>query len=256
MSSIDTLKPKYRYNAEPRLSANQLAEYLKASPPRRKQIVKAAKFPKTVIVAQYKGAREALAKFLCDTARDHKILVEATERLLEREAKLAATDWTKDDSRRSIEAISSFQKHANALGIQKLDCKPVLPGLPTLEIAKVAISVSLDATTHRLSKDRENLVGGVLFLFSKADEASAKARTERCRISALLAYLFAKTHLAHAGTADPKLCFSFDVLTGKAVQAPASHKILLDHMNDSCEEVVLRWAITEAPDDYDGPDWK
>lgn len=256
MSSIDPPKPKYRYNPEPRLSANQLAEYLKASPPRRKQIVKAAKFPKTVIVAQYKGARDALAKFLCDSARDQKILVAATEALTEREAKTSATDWVKDDARRSIEAISAFQKNANAMGVPKLDCKPIVPGQPLLHIAGVDISVSMDATIHRLGKDGSNLVGGVIFLLSKADEASAKARAERCRVSAVLAYLFAKEHLSYLGTADPKLCYSFDVMAGKSVQAPVAHKTLIDHMNDSCEEVVLRWADMAPPDDYDGPAWK
>ncbi|WP_426020597.1 hypothetical protein [Brevundimonas sp. DWR2-3-1b1] len=108
MSSIDPSKPKYRFNQELRLSANQLAEYLKASPPRRKQIVKAAKFPKTVIVAQYKGAKDALAKFLCDSARDQKILASAIEIMTEKEAKATSSDWVKDDARRSIEAITSF----------------------------------------------------------------------------------------------------------------------------------------------------
>lgn len=209
-----------------------------------------------MIVAQYKGARDALSKFLCDSARDQKILIQAIDALTEREAKTTATDWVKDDSRRSVEAISSFQKHANAMGVQKLDCKPIVTGQPALEIAGVEVSVSLDATTHRLGKDGDNLVGGVIFLISKADEASAKARADRCKVSALLAYLFAQKHLAYLGNADPKLCFSLDVFSGKAVQAPTAHKTLLDHMNDSCEEIVLRWKDMPPPDDYDGPDWK
>ncbi|WP_426020598.1 hypothetical protein [Brevundimonas sp. DWR2-3-1b1] len=142
------------------------------------------------------------------------------------------------------------------MGVQKLDCKSVVTGQPLLHIAGVDISVSLDATVHRLAKNGTNLVGGVIFLLSKADEASAKARAERCRVSAVLAYLFAKEHLAYAGTADPKLCYSFDVMAGKATQAPAAHKTLIDHMHDSCEEVVLRWKEMAPPDDYDGPAWK
>lgn len=254
MSSMDAPKTKYRYNPEPRLSANQLAEYLKASPPRRKQIVKAAKFPQTVIVAQYRGARESISKYICSPARDQKILSTGIGRMKEREAQPNATVWVKEDSRRSIEAIAAFEKNANAMGVGKLDCRPLVPGLPPLHIAGVDININLDATTHRLVKG-ENAVGGVIFLFSKADEASAKARTERCRISAILAYLFAKEHLGYIGVSDPKLCYSFDVLTGNAVQAPSTHKTVLSHMADSCEEVVLRWAATSPPDDYDGPAW-
>jgi hypothetical protein len=254
MSSIETSKSKYRYNADPRLTANQLSEYLKASPTRRKQIIKGAKFPKAAIVAQYKIARDSLSKFICDSARDHTILVSAHEKLLEREAKTNATDWVKDDSRRSIEAIQAFQKNANAMGIQKLDCKSIATSQPNLQIAGVDISVTLDATTHRLNKG-EDMVGGVIFLFSKADDATAKARQERCKIAAVLALLFTQKHLLYSGKADHKLCYSIDVLAGRAHQAPATYKTILDHINDSCEEVALRWPGIAPPEDYDGPDW-
>jgi hypothetical protein len=48
-------KRKYGYNPDPRLSANQLAEYLTATPTRRKSIIREAKFPKKSVVARYDG---------------------------------------------------------------------------------------------------------------------------------------------------------------------------------------------------------
>jgi len=244
--------PKYRYNPEPRLSANQLSEYLKASPTRRKGIIKDAKFPRTIIVAQYKGARESIGKFICSPERDAGILAAGIASLTAREEELDASDWTKDDSRRSIEAITTFHNSIQAIGINKLDCRPILPGQPKLDISGVEISVALDATTHRL-KGGENMVGGVICLFSKATETSGTARAERCKVAAVLALRFATEHLGFLGKADPKLCWAIDVMNGKPYRAPDSYKMLLDNMSVSCEEIALRWGSIDAPADYDGP---
>jgi hypothetical protein len=66
MSSMEVSeKQKYGYNAVPRLSANALSEYLTATSTRRKSIVRAAKFPKTAIVARYDAARDGITKYLC-----------------------------------------------------------------------------------------------------------------------------------------------------------------------------------------------
>lgn len=253
-SSMTALSKKYRYNAEPRLSANQLAEYLKATSARRKGIIKDAKFPRTAVVTQYRHAREGISKFVCSDIRDQKILVSAISSLTDKEADEDATGWTRDDARRSIEAIQTFQKSMNAMGIDKLDCKRVAGNQPPLMIQGVTISVNLDATTHRLVKAND-AVGGVSFLFSKA-ETSGTARADRSKVAAVLALLFAQEHLGYLGVADPTICFSFDVMAGKAYPAPKTYKTLLTNMEAACEEVALRWSITAAPADYDGPPWQ
>jgi hypothetical protein len=245
---------KYRYNPDPRLSANQLAEYLKATPPRRKAIVKEAKFPKTSVVAQYKGAREGISRYICSPERDPSILTSTLLSLAEKEARESATPWTKDDARRSAEAIETFRKSLNALGVDKLDCRPVAGSQPNIQIGGVEISVNLDATTHRLVKGVDR-VGGVILMFSKASETSGTKRAERCKVSAVLALLFAKEHLGYLGEPDQALCYSLDVLQGRAYPAPNSYKTMLGHMQDSCEEIGLRWPGTPPPPDYDGPAW-
>jgi hypothetical protein len=246
-------KSKYGYNPDPRLSANQLAEYLNAAAPRRKQIVRDAKYPKKSVVAQYDSAWTAITKYLCDNSRPPSILLEAISKQKEREAKPTATPWVKRDARLSAEAMQAFQKSYNTLGLATLICKPIALVQPTLKIAGVEVSVSLDATTHAAAKKTEEpLVGGLLLLFSKS-EASANAREDRCRTSALLATLFAEQHLKGNGTADPKLGLSLDVFEGKLYRTPGSYVKRLNRLQISCEEVVLRWAGTPKPDDYDGP---
>lgn len=140
------------------------------------------------------------------------------------------------------------------MGVDKLDCRPVAGQQPPLIIEGVTISVNLDATTHRPLKGKD-MVGGVSFLFSKAAETSGTARADRSKVSAVLALLFAQEHLGYLGEADPTICYSFDVMSGQSYAAPKTYKNLLSNMEAACEEVALRWAVTAAPADYDGPDW-
>ena len=242
-------KQKYGYNAVPRLSANALSEYLTASSTRRKSIVQAAKFPKTAIVARYDAARDGITKYLCDLGRDAGILIEAIDSQKTRGAKVDASEWVKNDSALSVEAIDSFHKTMNKLGLAKLECRPVVTSQPHLTIEGVRISVSLDATVHR-----KESVGGLILLFSKA-ETSTTSRVERCKTAAVLAYLFTEQNLKYLGSPDHKLCFSVDVFGGNAHPTPSSYKKKLDYIQSSCEEVALRWPVTAPPSDYDGPPW-
>ncbi len=244
-------KPKYGYNAEPRLSANQLADYLNATPPRRKSIIREAKYPKTSVVARYSGAREGLATYLCDAGRSPATLTKAIIKLQEKESKFSATDWTKQDCNLSVEAIQTFQKSYNSLGLSKIDCKPIVTKQPKLSIEGVDVSVALDATTHRLGKSGQKCVGGLILLFAKSD-ASTKSREARCRTSAVLAALFAEQHLAYLGEPDSKICFALDVFGGRIFPAPSMYPTKLEHMKASCEEVALRWPTIDPPSDYDG----
>ncbi len=245
-------KKKYGLNPEPRLSANQLAEYLIASPTRRKSIVKEAKFPKTLLVARYDAARTGVSNFLADPMRKIAILVEALDALKERENKAAATTWVKDDCRLSAEAIKAFQKLYGNLGLGKLDCKSVVTKQPKLSFNNVEISVSLDITTHCPKNGGGDSVGGIIILLSKTEQ-STSARIERCKTSAVLAAMFAGEHLGYLGTPDPKICFALDIFGGRLVKAPATYKMKADNIAESCEEVALRWPGTLPPDDYDGP---
>ena len=161
-----------------------------------------------------------------------------------------ASDWVKNDSALSVEAIDIFHKSTNKLGLSKLECRTVPASFPMLEVSGVKISVSLDATVHKGPN-----VGGLLLLFSKA-EASSKAREERCKTASVLAYLFAQQQLSHLGKPDHKLCFAVDVFAGKAHRTPSMYKTKLTHVQISCEEVALRWPTTKPPGDYDGPAWE
>jgi hypothetical protein len=248
---VPTSKPNYSYNANPRLSANQLAEYLTASSTRRKSIIRDARFPKTAIVAHYKGARDTIGAYLCDNGRSTSIIVDGIEQQKAREGRVGAKDWIKNDSRISIEAIERFHGLYNRLGLRRIECRAPMSA-PNLKMEGVEVSVNLDATTHRTDKDGKNRVGGIVLSLAKSEQ-STRNRQERSRSSAVLVAQFAEVHLKPLGEMDTTICFAFDVFGGKLIRAPSSYVKRLDNMRASCEEIAARWRSIEPPDDYDGP---
>ncbi len=248
-------KPRYGYKAVPQLSASQMAEYVCSgtSPPRRRTIIRDARFPKTSIVAQYGYAAEGLVNFLSDSNRKLDHLTTAKALLARREVRKDATDWIKRDSRSSAEAIDAFERAYNRLGFAKLDCRRVTGRLPHLADWPTRISVSLDVTIHKPVRGEGDKIGAALFLFSRG-ESSSKNRIERSKTIAGLIYTFCGKHLTASGEADPTLCFAVDVFGGIKYSPPGTFARKLSHIKEACEEIADRWKRIGPPSDYDGPD--
>jgi hypothetical protein len=244
--------PHYRYRASPKLSANQIAEYLTASPPRRKTIIQSAKFPKTSVVAKYSKARDGLGEFLADNTRSLNRLAQTADFLDKRQNRPGASDWVKQDSRLSLEALDVFQRSYNKLGLPKLACRSVIGPLPSMPVGPMKIGVSIDLTTHRPVMSGKDHVGGLVFLFSKG-ESSGKNRIERCKIISGLIFVYVTRHLGTLGDADRKLCFALDVLQGVGYQPPGTFAQKMKQVEEACAEIADRWPNIEPPDGYDGP---
>lgn len=232
-----------------------MAEYVctGTTPTRRRTIIRAARFPKTSIVAQYGYASEGLVNFLADDNRNLRHLAAMRDRLERRAARPEATPWIKRDCQFSIEAIDAFERNYNRLGFPKLDCRPVTGRLPYLDDWRTRISVALDVTIHKPVRGEDDHLGGALFFFSRG-EASTKARIERAKTVAGLIYTLCDRHLGKMGHADPALCFAVDVFAGVRHAPQGTFARKLAHIQEACEEVADRWKRIGPPDDYDGPD--
>lgn len=248
-------EPHYGYRPTPQLSANQLAEYLMASAPRRASIIRAARFPKTAVVAQYDKAREGLVEFLADGARSLNHLARALENLARREGRPAASTWIIRDSRFSQEAIEVFQRGYNRLGLPRLNCRAIHGRQPPLVFGPTKVSVTLDVTTHKPVSGERDHVGGAILVFSRG-EKSSKSRIDRCKTIAGLIYLFCAKHLAALGEADPSICLAIDVFNSTPHVPPGTFARKLRQIEHSCEEIGSRWKTIKAPADYDGPDYE
>lgn len=175
MSSMTVSKPNFSYRANPQLSANQIAEYLTATPARRKTIVQEARFPKTSQSARYRGARECLVNFLCDGTRSFNHLAKALDHLTKQGAKPMASDWVKEDCQLSIEAIDAFQRSYNRLGFPAVQCSTLGRRIPPLVFGKTKVSVNLDVVTIRKNLGGPDAIGGAIFVFSRGEKTVKKA---------------------------------------------------------------------------------
>lgn len=244
-------KKKYGYNPKPRLSANQLAEYLNATPTRRKGIIRDAKFPRQVVTARYDTAKEAVNKYLTDSTRSVQILNDIVIELGKAGNDPKASAWKKDNCLRSIEAIATFQKSANKLGLNAFSFRLPPATKTVLDIYGVRISVAMDLIAYKSNKHGHQSIGGVLLLVAKSD-ASSKNRAARCEAAAVLTMLATEEHLSALGEIDPKLCMAVDVFGGTVYPAKGNYKRLNGSIESSCEEIAQRWPSIEPPADYDG----
>jgi hypothetical protein len=67
----------HKYHANPRLSANQVADYLSANATNRRRILSDAKYPSTLILVRYDDARSAVTAHMAANGGKKNILSDA-----------------------------------------------------------------------------------------------------------------------------------------------------------------------------------
>ena len=91
-------RPRYREQESPRLSANQMAEYLVSLPVAQQRIIRNARWQPSILVARYRDARKALSRFLASPTRDQRILDEARSSFEDRMERDGASQWTRQNA--------------------------------------------------------------------------------------------------------------------------------------------------------------
>lgn len=238
---------KYRENPSPRISANQLAEYLLASPARRQTILRNAKYAPTFLVIRYQAAKDAIARFLSDDVRNKTILAEAVLKLEAMEDGDHSA-FKKNDAQLCIEAIKSFRSISDNKALSSVAFQPVQNRLPNLEINGVEVSINPDLISYR-PKTGGRCVGGVIFQTSKA-VAAANWRADHSRNVSTLLWLLSERHMTNLGEIDRKLCLTIDVFGKTITPAPANYKRKLNDLEAACSEIAALWDRISAPQDF------
>ncbi len=240
---------KYKEHQNPRISANQLAEYALASPSRRQIILRNARYAPTFLVVRYSDARRSVCDFLADSARPMAKLHKAEASLKDR-AKVADTKFKENDALLSAEAVSSFadlmsKQRQSLKAFNKLTFQPIKEQVPKLPMCGVDVSVQIDLISKNIAKDK---CGGVLLQTSKT--ISAKAwREEHSNYVASLIWLATSTYLKDHGTVDRSLCYTVDLFAKKAINAPSSYKTRVKNLEAACSEISALWDSIEPPSD-------
>jgi hypothetical protein len=240
------------YRPNPRLSANQVADYLSASPTHRRRIISEAKYP-TIVPVRYEDARTAVARHLADNRVSSNILSDALNSLQRKSDRSDLSPWKHQNHKLCVEAIGAFQETESKMGLGGIYFKAPPNSIASkLKISGVSISVSIDLLTQKPAGPGKHLIGGAVLVFSKTGGPD-KNIGARCQAIALLVHEFLKQYFGDKQKIDPTLCMAADIFGGKVYRAKIQHKQLLKTIQISCEEVAIIWPTIKPPAKYFGP---
>src|ERR1700693_6254829 len=95
----------HKYHHNPRLSANQVGDYLSANATNRRRILSDAKYPSTMILVRYDDARVAVATHMAANGGKKNVLSDALAALQRKSAKQGITDYKRQNHKLFTEAI-------------------------------------------------------------------------------------------------------------------------------------------------------
>jgi hypothetical protein len=220
--------------SHPRLSANELGNFVFATDAEKRRILRNQKFPKAVRVARYQSASLAVLRSLQNGIFSREALLEELKAL---QAKPAKTEYEASVRRTNIKALKRFlpicEKAAPAAGKQTIIRRNAV-----FEFGGVQISVRPDILTEN--------VDGKFFTYSKLRFSSHKYSADASEIVLLLIQQFAEQQsfegldfdVSRARLVD---CFSQQVFEAHNV-SPYKGNLLMKSLKD----IHALWPFIEA----------
>lgn len=219
--------------SRPRISANKLAEYIYATPSRRKNILKDQKYPPTYQVIRYNEAEKPIARFLSGGTTDYSVLTNAIANL---EASPTHTDYQEQKKALNIEAIRGFMGLLNQLNFNGFKLSLGRHDPTDLHVEGVDISVRPEVIASATKAGRQ-IIGGIKLSFSKTYPHTRASG----QLVGTLIHWYAETHLNDFGTAHHSLCQVIDVPSSLIHMCPRAIKNRRRDIAAACEEIASRW---------------
>jgi hypothetical protein len=219
-------------SSKPRISANKLGEYLKASPARRSAIIKDQKYPKKYIVTRYSQARSAIIEFFTEGKGDKQVIETKIQELIE---KTYNTEFQLKDFQLSVEALQVFTTADLAFNFNSMDLMKCDQNSNKLSIEGVEISVRPEIILR--GKIRKNeFIGAIKIHISKTNQLSADTGQY---VSTLLLDVLKATYPNEK--VNRQFCITLDIFSGQYFVAPSSFKSVRANIEAACAEIKARW---------------
>ena len=217
---------------KPRISVNKLAEYLEATPTRRKKIIYDAKYPSKFIVTRYADIRETITMYF-QKGQDENILLSAIAKL---EKKKPETEFQEQDIALSIESLEMLLE-TDTTALEGLDIEAFTSHNELVTISGVDISINPDMVLKKKTGNKTN-VGTAKIHLSKNNYLSLESQ----KIVAALLHDYTQKHISkEAETPNQKLSLSLDVFQQTIECSPTGFKVRMRNIEAACEEIALWW---------------
>ncbi len=218
--------PKRRLT--PRISVNKLAEYMVATPARRRGIIRDQKQPRDIIVARYSEVYAAVVDCLVH-GNDVSRVYGRLEKLFNA---VPRSTWDAQDKQLSAEALESFLSFVDDFDASAFTARPAAENAPHMKLAGVDVSVKPDLLLY----SGGDLAGAAKVYVSKLlpfdDKSGAYASV------ALHQYL---QGVLSAQRSTPANCWVIDVFARNLYFAPRAYKKKRADLEAACEEIAQRW---------------
>jgi len=245
------LEVKHKYHPNPRLSANQVADYLDANATNRRNILRDAKFPPIILLIPYSDAKSALVGHFSRNQAESQL--DSRVQALRRKAELPEiSDFERRNCYLCVEAIESFQAAEPKMKLGKIKFSRPGSHFPKLKISGVSVSVSIDLLTEKLDTKGGGAKGAAMLVFSKGG-GPQKNMPERCKAISLLIFELLKDQAKPGQIYDPTMCMAVDVFRGIVYPAKGEQRQLWKTVGTSCDEVTRIWPSVPPPANYNGP---
>lgn len=219
-----------RLRTIPRISVNKLAEYMLASPSRRRGIIRDQKQPLDFVVARYTPVYEAVAISLVAGGDIGPI----RERLKTLYDATPDTVWKAQDMQLSVEALEAFLDFVDEIDLSGFDVSRAPDPSRLMDMGGVELSVRPELHL----RDKSGSIAGLLKIYiSKThpldDEAAQYAGT--------VVHQYASEVLGNGKPLDHRQCFVVDLFARTVHVAPRAFKRRRENLLAACEEIAHRW---------------
>jgi hypothetical protein len=224
------LMAEQKIRATPRISVNKLAEYMVATPARRRGIIRDQKVVRDFVVARYQAVYGGIAEAL--VTHDVGPLYNRLERLY---TASPASTWELQDNQLSVEALELFLQVFDELDLSRYSVDRPIQSLPKMNVSGTEVSVKPCVILREAGGVAA--VGAVHIylskLFSFGDEAGAYATT--------VVHQYVENHLAEAKVRSSD-SYVVDVFARRIHAGPKSFKRRRNDIAAACEEIAQRWS--------------
>jgi len=211
------------------MSLNAMAEYLTASPGRRRTIVLEQKRPRAFQVAYYSDAERAIASSWSN-GLDEGLLSRVVE-AVRRKPIEGAWDLARQES--TVQAIHAFRDMVRNGAVPQLQgVRASRSNAEPLLVAGVSVSIRPE-----LLAVSDSAPGGVKFYLSKGTPLTP----ERGAYAGALLHMYFASTSALGASVEAHHCFVVDVFARSTYSAPKSFRRRRRDVEAACSEIAAVW---------------
>lgn len=221
----------------PRISLNKLCEFMSATPPRQRRILKDQKFPNDFKRVYYREAQDAVAHCIASNLEN----VAAIERQIEvLNQQNPDNIGTQRRIAANIDALEAFLEMADSIDLGGAEPRLGENAAPRLTVRNVDISVRPEIILRGEGRSGP-LVGALKLHFPKTNPLNENSAGY---VSAVLQEWCA-THLPDNGAPHGPLCFVVDVGSRCSHAGVRSTVRRMRDIQEACETIAALWPTLE-----------